>query len=689
MHTPQYFPELMPFFLHLHPILNQNQSQLNSFQRMKKLILIAFIALLASQNLLAQDKSSYDNHDLFDPMFNYSSTSLTRSGTGAPSPQYWQNVANYKINASLDDETHTVVGDVEITYINNSPDKLPFLWLQLDQNLFNKKSRGAVITGGSGAVGRTMGFDGGYDIKTVSIEQNGKKMTADYHISDTRMQIRLPQSVAEKGGSIKIMMTYSFKIADGSALRMGMMDSKNGKIYAVAQWYPRMCVYDDLEGWNVLPYLGSGEFYLDYGDYEYSINVPASHIVVGSGELVNANEVYTSEQNKRLEQAANSDKTIIVRSKDEVLNADSRPKKEGRLTWRFKCKNARDVAFSTSKSFVIDAARINLPSGKKALAMSAYPIESATDSSWNRATEYTKGAIEFYSKYIYEYSYPVAVNAAGPEYGMEYPGIVFCHHQSQNAGLWGVTSHEFGHNWFPMIVGSNERKFAWMDEGFNTFINTLADKDFNKGEYYQAPGDMHQIAKGIFRANADPIMTIPDVIQGNNLGMEAYFKPAVGLTLLREQIVGEDQFDYAFKKYVERWAFKHPTPMDFFKSMEDGSGEDLGWFWKGWFYTTYKFDVAATDVRYIDQKSEKGATITLENYEKMAFPVEIEVTYEGGEKERVKLPVEIWQRGSKFNLKMNSTKIILAVNVDPDHKLPDYNSANNTWTPNGGRSIRP
>jgi hypothetical protein len=655
---------------------------------MKNFIYV-FLCLIGCTNLIAQEqtqpkppaqpKSTYNQYDLFDPLFNYSSNSPTRSGTGAPGPLYWQNQANYKINVSLDDEKHVVTGDVEITYINNSPDKLGFLWLQLDQNLFNKHSRGAVIAGSGGAaVGRAMGFDGGYEVKTVAVEQNGKKSNADMTITDTRLQVRLANPLAAKGGKVKLFITYSFKIPDDSVLRMGMMDSKNGKIYAIAQFYPRMCVYDDVEGWNVMPYLGSAEFYLEYGDFEYSVNVPASHIVVGSGELQNAKEVYTSEQNRRLAQAANSDKTLIVRSKEEVTNPDSRPKKDGRLTWRFKCKNARDVAFSTSKAFVIDAARINLPSGKKSLAMSAYPVESATDSSWNRATEYTKGAIEFYSKYIYEYSYPVAVNAAGPEYGMEYPGIVFCHHSSQNASLWGVTSHEFGHNWFPMIVGSNERKFGWMDEGFNTFINTLADKDFNKGEYFQKAQDMHNL-KYMFGDNADPIMQVPDVIQSYNIGLEVYAKPAVGLTILRETILGEDRFDYAWREYVKRWAFKHPTPYDFFKTMEDAAGEDLGWFWKEWFYTNYKFDAAATDVRYNGKDPAKGAIITLENLQKMAFPLEIEVLYETGAKERVKLPVEIWQRGSKWTLKLNSTKTIIGVEVDPDHRLPDVNAANNVW----------
>lgn len=627
----------------------------------------------------AQTPSPYDQHELFDPLFNYTLMSATRSGSGAPGAQYWQNVANYRINVSLDDVAHVISGEVEIQYFNNSPDKLDFLWLQLDQNLFNAESRGAAIATGGSAVGRPMGFDGGYQIQSVQVEQNGKKTTASFSISDTRMQVRLDHPVVEKGGSVKILIAYSFKIPDGSALRMGMMDTRNGRIYEVAQWFPRMCVYDDVEGWNVLPYLGSGEFYLEYGDLEYSINVPASYIVVGCGELLNPKEVYTAEQNRRLEQAANSDKTVMIRSKDEVNRPDSRPKRDGRLTWRFRCKNARDVAFGASKAFILDAARINLPSGKKALAMSAYPVESAQDSMWNRATEYTKGAVEFYSQYLYEFPYPVAVNIAGPEYGMEYPGLVFCYYAATNAGLWGVTSHEFGHSWFPMIVGNDERKFPFMDEGFNSFINGLAVKAFNKGEYAGQPQDLHDAAAGLFPPDADPILTIPDVMQGDKIGLEAYYKPAVGLGLLRDVILGPERFDYAFRTYVHRWAFKHPTPFDFFKTMEDAAGEDLGWFWKGWFYTTWTFDVSVNDVQYVEQKPENGALITLELQQKMALPVEIEIVYADGSKERVKLPVEVWQRGSQWTLHTNSRQTIRSVQVDPDHVLPDIQVKNNTW----------
>lgn len=645
-------------------------------------LLLAAAPLLNAQTAkpdTAQVPSPYNQRELFDPLFNYTLLGSTRSGTGAPGAAYWQNVANYNINARLDEKTDIVSGDVQIGYLNNSPDQLPFLWLQLDQNLFNKESRGALIAGDASAVGRPMGFDGGFQIQSVMVEQSGKKVAAKFQITDTRLQIRLNQPVAPKGGKLQVFITYQFKIPAGSALRMGMMDSPNGRIYEVAQWYPRMCVYDDIEGWNVLPYLGSGEFYLEYGDLTYAVNVPASFIVVGSGELLNPREVYTAEQNKRFKMAAASDKTVLIRSKEEVSQPDSRPGKAERLTWRFRCKNARDVAWGASKAFMVDAARINLPSGKKALAMSAYPVESASDSMWNRATEYTKAAIEFYSEYLYEYSYPVAVNVAGPEYGMEYPGLVFCYHGARKGGLWGVTSHEFGHNWFPMVVGSDERKFPWMDEGFNSFINTLADKAFNKGEYDRGAQDLHAAAIHLFPKDADPIMTIPDVMQGRYIGLQAYYKPAVGLYLLRNTILGPERFDFAFKTYVHRWAFKHPTPFDFFKTLEDAAGEDLGWFWKEWFYETWTFDVGVQGVTYTDDNPARGAQIALQLHQKMALPLVVEITYADKSKERRTLPVEVWQHGSQWTLHLNSTQPIISVVTDPDHVLPDINAGNDGW----------
>ncbi|MEY2941743.1 MAG: Membrane alanyl aminopeptidase [Bacteroidota bacterium] len=637
------------------------------------------LALLLSTAALAQSK--YSAHELFHPLWNYGPVSPMRSAAGVPGPGYWQNSADYKIAVSLDDVANKITGDVEITYKNNSPDKLPFLWLQLDQNSFNTQSRGGKTTPISGGRFGNLAFEGGYKIESVTID--GKP--ANFIVEDTRMQIRLASPLAEKIGTAKIKIAYSFTSPENASDRMGIQQTKNGAIYTVAQWFPRVCVYDDIEGWNVLPYLGAGEFYLEYGNFEYSINAPASHIVVGSGELLNPTEVYTADQVKKWAAAANSETTVVIRSAAEVTDPASRPAKD-RLTWKFKCNNARDVAFASSKSFILDACRINLPSGKKSLAVSVYPVESDGKDAWSRSSEYVKASIEHYSNWLYEYSYPVATNVAGIVSGMEYPGIIFCGYKDKTASLWGVTDHEFGHNWFPMIVGSNERKFAWMDEGFNTFINFYSTDAFNKGEYKNRKFDMHAIAKSMFRETADPIMSIPDVIQTRNLGWEAYNKPGFGLRILRENILGADRFDYAFRNYIAKWAFKHPTPMDFFRAMEDGAGEDLGWFWKAWFYELWKLDQSVKDVDYVEQDPAKGAVITIENLDKMAMPAVVEVELTSGEKERFTFPVEIWQRGASWTFRISTKLPIKSVVIDPDHSFPDMDSKNNTWKPLSVRS---
>lgn len=637
------------------------------------------LALLLSNVALAQSK--YSAHELFHPLWNYGPVSPIRSAAGVPGPGYWQNSADYKIAVSLDDIANKITGDVEITYKNNSPDKLPFLWLQLDQNSFNTQSRGGKTTPISGGRFGNLAFEGGYKIESVTID--GKP--ANFIVEDTRMQIRLASPLAEKVGTAKIKIAYSFTSPENASDRMGIQQTKNGAIYTVAQWFPRVCVYDDIEGWNVLPYLGAGEFYLEYGNFEYSINAPASHIVVGSGELLNPTEVYTADQVKKWAAAANSETTVVIRSAAEVTDPASRPAKD-RLTWKFKCNNARDVAFASSKAFILDACRINLPSGKKSLAVSVYPVESDGKDAWARSSEYVKASIEHYSNWLYEYTYPVATNVAGIVSGMEYPGIIFCGYKDKTASLWGVTDHEFGHNWFPMIVGNNERKFAWMDEGFNTFINFYSTDAFNKGEYKNRKFDMHAIAKSMFRETADPIMSIPDVIQTRNLGWEAYNKPGFGLRILREHILGPDRFDYAFKNYIAKWAFKHPTPMDFFRAMEDGAGEDLGWFWRAWFYELWKLDQSVKDVDYVEQDPTKGAVITIENLDKMAMPAVVEVELTSGEKERFTFPVEIWQRGSSWTFRTSTKLPIKSVVIDPDHSFPDMDSKNNTWKPLSVRS---
>ena len=640
------------------------------------------------QSLPAQPATNYDYHDAFGPIFYTKNGNDIRSAGGQPGPKYWQNRADYKLSVRLDEQTNEISGTEILTYTNNSPDQMSFIWMQLDQNLFKEDSRGNALIppAGSRSGSRGQKFDAGYKIKSIKImeTQGGKVVEKDpeYLIEGTRMQIYLPSELAASGGKLQLKIEYSFISPQYGSDRMGILDTKNGKIFSVAQFYPRMCVYDDVSGWNTIPYIGPSEFYLDYGDYEISVTVPANHIVVSSGELVNSKEVYTAEQQKRWATAAQSDKTVIIRSATEVTDPASRPAAKGELTWRFSLKNARDAAFATSAAFIIDAARINLPSGKKSLAISAYPVESDGPDAWGRSTEYNKASNEFNSKKWLEFPYPAATNVASNVGGMEYPGIVFCGATAKNAALWGVTDHEFGHTWFPMIVGSNERVHAWMDEGFTTFINSLASEDFNNGEYRPKPYDWHIFGKLLTNSAFEPVMSSPDNMKESSIGYLAYYKPAAGLTLLREQIVGPERFDRAFKEYIKRWAYKHPTPDDFFRTIENVTGENLAWFWRGWFLNNWKLDQAVAGVTYVKNDPKQGAYITLDNLEKMAMPTILQIETKSGKISRINLPVEVWERNVRFTFLYPSTEEIKAVISDPDKVMPDSYSANNTWTAN-------
>ncbi len=644
--------------------------------KIKKMSLLLMVTILISNFVFAQT-STYDYHNLFGPAFYPTGSSYTRNADGNPNTGYWQNRADYAINVSLNDNTNEIAGSVIITYKNNSAQALPFLWLQLDQNLFAKGSRGQLhlpIDSRSRYGSASSAFSGGY--KITSVKNLTENNDADYLITDTRMQIKLPKTVKASGDIIKIKIDYSFNLPEEGADRCGILKTKNGNIFAVAQWYPRMCVYDDVEGWNTLPYSGPSEFYLDYGDYDVNITVPASHIVVASGELLNAAEVLTANQLTRLEAAKISDKTVIIRTADEVTNTSSRPKQTGTFTWKFKMLNARDVSWASSKSFVWDAAKINLPDGKKALAQSVYPVESVGNKKWGRATEFTKASVENYSKRWFKYPYPVATNVASNVSGMEYPGIVFCGSNAGEAELFGVTDHEFGHTWFPMIVGSNERKYGWMDEGFNTFINTLAEQDFNKGEYAGASPTTAQLIGYLFSPKSESIFNTPDGMKEANIGACLYYKPAYGLTLLRNNILGPDRFDYSFKEYIKRWAYKHPTPWDFFHTMDNVSGEDLSWFWKGWFIENYFLDQGIKDVKV---EAGKNTIVTIENLDKMAMPVIIGYETTAGTKGTINLPVDIWNNSSTFKLKISTTETLKVITIDPDKVYPDVNFDNNVW----------
>ena len=660
---------------------------------MNKYISILFCGLfLLSSTLVAQEKeaSNYNYNDAFGHDFYTKNGTATRSASGKPGHAYWQNSADYKIDVNLNESTKEISGSETITYTNNSPDALDFLWMQLDQNLFKIDSRGKSIVPirGSRNGDKGQNFDGGYGINTIQlIYKKGRRSTevnTTYTIVDTRMKVNLPKALEANGGTVGIKIDFSFTSPDYGSDRMGVLETKNGRVFTLAQWYPRMCVYDDVSGWNTLPYLGAGEFYLEYGTFDVNITAPSTHIVVCSGALLNPSEVYTQEQQNRLKKAEASDATVMIRSESEVTQPSSRPTNSPTLTWKFRIENSRDVAWASSAAFILDAARINLPSGKKSLAMSAYPVESVGQDGWSRSTEYTKASVEHYSEKWLEYPYPAAINVAGNEGGMEYPGIVFCNYESKTARLWGVTDHEFGHIWFPMIVGSNERLHAWMDEGFNTFINSLSTDAFNNGEYKERKTNMHQMSSVFVNDRLEPIYTSPDNVKERNLGVLAYYKPSMGLVLLREQILGPERFDEAFTAYIDRWAYKHPTPDDFFRTMENVAGEDLRWFWRSWFINSWKLDQAVTGVKYVKNDPTQGAIITIENLEQMPMPVVIELKTKSGNVTRKTLPVEIWKRNVSWEFKVDTTEELAKVVIDPDYVLPDVNSLNNKWRASDG-----
>lgn len=645
-------------------------------RKLKWISLQMWFFILAANVVLAQ-KTNETNQHIFDLFGNRAST-MYRSASGNPGSEYWQNRADYVINVSLNPEAEMISGDITIKYTNNSPEELNFIWLYVEQNRFTEDSRGTLTTPIQG--NRYDGdVDGGYKIAKLEAT-SGKRGTKSgkYIVSDTRMQVFFNEPIDAKGGTATVSIDFEYKIPIAGMDRMGQLDVEQGTIFALAQWYPRLAVFDDVRGWNTEPYLGAGEFYTEYGDFEYNVAVPYNFIVAGSGELQNAGELLTSEQQTRMDKASKSDSVVYIIKPEEVGTAGSMRKQSGMNTWKFKIQNARDVAFAASQAFIWDAARINLATGTKAMAHSVYPKESDGQTAWSRSTEYTKASIEHYSEKWFPYPYKSAVNVAADIGGMEYPGLSFCGYQATEKSLWGVTDHEFGHNWFPMIVGSNERLHPWMDEGFNTFINFYSSEVFNDGEYQDDLDETRNYAGWLTNENRESINTYPDVVNVRNLGMIAYVKPGIGLLMLREYILGPERFDNAFKAYIERWAYKHPTPMDFFNTMENVAGESLSWFWKEWFYGNGNIDLAINGV-YPYQGSY---LVVLENKGELPMPVKMKIDYADGTSEIQKLPVEIWQRGNSWNHLINTDKEIVAITIDPDKILADINSGNDSWPSN-------
>jgi hypothetical protein len=623
----------------------------------------------------------YNPRETFAPLTLPTPVNSYRGGDGAPGPDYWQNRADYKIAATLDADAAVLSGDETITYTNNSPTALTALWVQLDENIYRKEARSHYSAGiARRAVAQTTD---GFVLDAVEIGEGSQAVKAENVVSDTRMQVRLPSALKAKGGQIKLHIRYHYTVPAGSSGRTGHAPTKNGEIFDLAQWYPRMAVYDDLRGWDTLPYLAS-EFYLEYGDFDYAVTVPWDMLVAGSGELVNPEEVLTQTERARMAAARASDKTVMIRTAAEIGDPASRPKQSGTLTWRFHMADTRDVAFSASKAFIWDAARMNLPGGKPALAQSVYPVEGAGPKGWDRSTEYLKHAVENFSRRWSVYPWPVASSLGGPIDGMEYPGVAFDSYKDHGPQLFWITAHEIGHTWFPMVVGSNERRDQWIDEGFNTFIDIYESDDFKEfgpkrdGEYAPHKGNpVEEILPLLEDPGAPVLLTRADQVSEKYRHPLTYFKSALGLVLLREQILGPERFDWAFRKYIADWSFKHPSPSDFFRAMDSAGGEDLSWFWRGWYMNNWTLDLAVESAVPAKGGWTNGAVMTIANLDRMVMPVTVEVTFLGGAKQRLQLPAETWLQKTEASIRLDSTQPVLSVAIDPDHVVPDKDRSNN------------
>lgn len=650
------------------------------------------------------DEGTRTNRSSFRPLEDWPDPNENRNSAGSPGPKYWQQQVDYVIHASLDTAAHRVLGTERITYHNNSPDKLPYLWLQLDQNIRSQEHSRAIASHRAlpeemSAEARQFlaldGFDGGHKITRVQLLSEGRLVDLDYVISGSNMKVLLPTPIMA-GDSLEFEVDWHFLIPIEAQRARGARERvSDGWMYEVAQWFPRLSVYDDVNGWQTDQFLGTGEFYLQFGNYDVSIEVPYDHIVDATGVLQNPSEVLTEAQISRLQQAYENETPVFIIKPEEVMSPASRPRVEGTLTWRFRAENVRDFAWVSSRAYVWDAAGFQYPGEDSPIAAhSLYPREAMP--LWNKVS--TKAIIQTlktYGQMAFRYPYPKAVNVHGPVFGMEYPMVAFCGARPAPNGFYSpaleralisVTIHEVGHNWFPMIVASDERKWTWMDEGLNSFLQYYAEQDWREG-YPSRRGPAKNIVEYMRDPDQVPIMIHSDLIH-KDFGNNGYAKPAAGLVMLREQILPTELFDQAFKEYATKWAFRHPQPADFFRSIEDGAGEDLSWFWRGWFYTTHVNDQAIANVwsQPVDTlhpaayAGQKYYRVQVENLGKLLMPIHIEVTYRDGGVDRFNIPADAWRLDEKTFVKgFYADREVARIVLDPDAVFADVDPENNLW----------
>ena len=657
---------------------------------------------------LNADSSKKTNQSNFRMLEEFPSPNEYRTGSGSPGPKYWQQQVDYLVRTSLDTANHKVTGSERITYHNNSPDQLSYIWLQLDQDIDKSDSRAALS---ARALPKTIPERArrflfpeevqapGYTISRVQlVDAKGKKTDAKSYQNGTQLRIDLADALAT-GKAAMVELDWSYTVPErGRNGRGGREKLKDGWLYEIAQWFPRAAVYDDHNGWQNVQFYGQGEFYLEFGNYDVSITVPHDHIVQATGVLMNPTDVLTTTQRSRLATAMAGDTAVFIVRPDEINTPATRPAGTGALTWRFKADRVRDFAWSSYRGYGWDARGYRYASNpKRTIELhSAYPREAIP--LWSTvSTKAIAVTMDVYGKLAFEYPYPVARNVNGPVFGMEYPMIAFCggrpgpdgkYDKSTEYAVAGVTIHEVGHNWFPMIVASDERKWTWMDEGINSYLEYYGEQAYDPSwPQNQLRGPAKNLVGYMKAVNQVPLMTESDAIYAN-FGNNGYSKPATAVVMLRENVIGPEAFDRAFREYSSKWMFKHPEPADFFRSIVQGTGEQLNWFWRGMFYSTYANDqalgaVESQDAELLAGEKRKGEfyhRITVEQKGGLIMPLQLGVTYADGTSEVIKLPADIWRNNEKsFTYGYFAKQALTQVVIDPNELFIDINRDNNTW----------
>jgi len=633
--------------------------------------------LAAQQAAPGSKPQSVGDTSIFAPLVLTTANEL-RAGSGAPGVRYWQNRADYKLAATLDTATKSVRGEMTLRYTNNSPDTLRYIWLQTEQNAFRGNTLNSFIFPQDSRFG-ARGFEGGYNLAKLdqliaaAAGKAARRETLARRDNETMLKVDLAEPLAP-GKVATIEIAYSFRVPEHGADRMG----RDGALYEIAQWYPRVAVYDDVRGWNIEPYLGQGEFYLDFGNYDLSVTVPAGYIVAATGALQNAAEVLPASVVSRHAIATKSDTVIRLVTEADLKSGAARPRTTGMLTWKFSAKNVRDAVWAASPDFQWDAS-----SWKGIMAYAYYRPSAAVN--WHDAADQSRASIKEYSERWFVYPWPHISAVEGPISGMEYPMIAMENKSDDVYDLFNVVTHEIGHMWFPMIVASNERAYMWQDEGFNTFINTFAEgaRYPEKGDQMARAAEERRLVEQYMKAGADlPVNRGPDRIDPRLLGEAAYVKPSVGLQLLRQEILGEKAFDDAFRTYIARWAYKHPTPADFYRTMEDAGVRRLDWFWRQWFQENARFDQSVDSVVTNKKGDTTQVAVLYGNRERGVLPIRARFTFTDGTTQEYVYPAEVWSQNSRRYVRGYSFvgKTLAKIDVDPDGRLLDIDRANNVWT---------